>query len=269
MAQTPQSQIVKERNNLAFRIYGSAPDRKPSRGSFDQRPLAGFGFRCVVRPRDGSQELRKSEHAQLRCSLGCLINRKSFIEPIVITLERQRIWHPQMKKLMRHRRAQLRQCSNLGRQLSHQQSNCRSSCLGAPLAGTNSLRKWKQNEACLTRGHSLEHFAMRFQDFAGKLKCFTIGKSSLTICHQIEQHTRFAYLRSAELRSNCKDRLARITHLEFVLTFCDLTRINAPLLWERKSDDCVRAVAVTAKRKRQEICQHQETAIVVDPRDHR
>src|SRR5437764_12908040 len=99
MAQTSQSQIVKERHNLTLRIYRSAPDRKPSRGSFNQRPPIGFGLRGVVCSCDGIQELRKGQHAQLRRSLRCLINRESFIEPIVITVERQRIWHPQMKKL--------------------------------------------------------------------------------------------------------------------------------------------------------------------------
>src|SRR5215813_7009838 len=110
-----QLQIDKKGDQHAFGIYRASATSPPALRSLDQGPTISLVVRqiSVVSARYRIQKLRKCQLAQTHSHERSLINRKAFVEPVVITFERQSIWHPEMKQLVRQGRAQLCQRSSL------------------------------------------------------------------------------------------------------------------------------------------------------------
>src|SRR2546427_181903 len=100
---TSQLQIIQKRDDHTLRINGRLADRPSSLRGLNKRPaiMINFGDITIISASDRAQKLRKRQQVQSYCSPCRLINRESFVEPVVVIVEVQTIGYPKMKQLVR------------------------------------------------------------------------------------------------------------------------------------------------------------------------
>ncbi len=129
-----------------------------------------------MRPSKRTQELRPRHPPQLYRRARRLIHRKSFVKPVVISIQRHAVRNPEMKSLVRQRISQLRQPDDPRRRPSHQQRHVAASCLGAPSIGCGAAGRERGQHQCHLLAGQRSDSLVKLDNFQQSVHRFLLGK---------------------------------------------------------------------------------------------